>query len=93
MGSGRYLVAGSQVPGTKSAEGEGEREGGGGLGWFPRDGRPQITIKLGRQTAERRIGECRVLSTASSWVRFSWSCESKGNDNRLSRDAEGGAQQ
>lgn len=29
MGSGRYLVAGSQVPGTKSAEGEGEREGGG----------------------------------------------------------------
>lgn len=30
---------------------------------FPRDGRPQITIKLGRQTAERRITECRVQNT------------------------------
>lgn len=65
VGSGRYLVARSQVPGTKSEEGEGE---GGGL-CFPRGGRPQITIKLGRQTAGCRIAERReCLNAGHGWL-------------------------
>lgn len=78
--SGRYLVAGSQVPGGGlGRRRERAKEGG---GEFPRDGRPQITTKLGRQAAglqDSRVqsAECRAQSTAGSWVRVSQRTEAK----------------
>lgn len=67
MGSGRYLVARSQVPGTKSEEGRGRGRGG----MFP-SGR-QAADNNQVWTADRRTQDCRAqiakcLNAEHGWL-------------------------
>lgn len=97
--SGRVVVVaviwprGPRCLGLRSRRRERARGGGARVG-FPRDGRPQITIKLGRPTAGCRIAERRVLSTAGSWARTSQrqKTRAKAINNMLSRIVRGARQ-